>query len=55
MKRWSVGDPLTAGGVRWIIRALNRTTGAVFLVSSNTTNHALAWTTTLDKLPEKDR
>lgn len=46
----NVGDTLTVNGTRWVIRSLNRKTGAVFLVASNTTNHAMSWTTTLDKI-----
>lgn len=51
--RWAVGDALTADGKRWMIRALNAKTGAVYLVAANTTNHGIGWATTLDKLPEK--
>jgi hypothetical protein len=32
---------------------MNQRTGAVYLVAANTTNHAMSWTTTLDKLPKK--
>lgn len=52
---WSVGDVVqTSDGIRWIIRALNRTTGRVALVSSNTTNHESWWNTTTDMLPGKN-
>ena len=51
--QWDVGDTVIASGKRWIIRALNRKTRAVYLVAANTVNHAIGWSTTLDHLPEK--
>ncbi len=51
--QWEVEDTVVTSGKRWIIRALNRKTGAVYLVAANTANHALGWSTTLDKLPRK--
>lgn len=54
MKRsWQVGDILTIDRKRWIIRALNRKTRQVALISSNTLNYSIWWNTTLDNLPEK--
>lgn len=49
--KWRVGDPVTVGDVRWIIRILSR--GTVELESANTVNHGIWWKTTLSNLPEK--
>lgn len=51
--RWEVGEAVVVNKTRWIIRALNYTTGRVALASSNTTNHAIWWSTTIDALPRK--
>lgn len=50
---WEVGDAVTVGRTRWVIRALNSVTRRVYLVSASTTNHAIGWNTTVDKLPKK--
>lgn len=50
---WQVGDTLAVGKTRWQIRALNRKTKQVVLDALNTTNHAMSWSTHLDKLPRK--
>jgi hypothetical protein len=51
--QWLGGDIVTVGNRRWIIRTINRATREVVLEASNTLNHGMQWTTTLDKLPEK--
>jgi hypothetical protein len=53
--QWRIDDTVLVDGKRWIIRALNRRTGAVELSSANTVNVDIWWRTTLDKLPEKVR
>lgn len=51
-KKWHEEDVVTVGRVRWIIRHIGRDK-TVELVSSNSTNHAITWKTTLDQLPMK--
>ena len=51
--KWEVGDVVIVGTRRWVIRAINAHTRRVFLVAANTVNHAMTWTTILNKLPEK--
>lgn len=50
---WQLGDLLTVGRTRWVIRRLDRSMGRVVLEAMNTTNHGEWWDTTLDRLPEK--
>jgi hypothetical protein len=45
--KWRIGDPVTVGEVRLIIR------DRVELEAANTTNHGIWWKTTLTNLPEK--
>lgn len=54
-QKWEVGDVVVIGARRWIIRAINEHTRRVLLVAANTLNHGLAWSTILNKLPEKTR
>jgi hypothetical protein len=49
--KWRIGDPVTVGDVRWIIRLIIR--DHVELEAANTTNHGIWWKTTLSNLPEK--
>ncbi|WP_156759535.1 hypothetical protein [Microbacterium karelineae] len=51
---WRVGDTWTdpVSRTRWIIRTLNKATGAVELEAANTL-HSSWWATTLDRLPKK--
>jgi hypothetical protein len=49
--KWRIGDPVTVGDVRWIIRLIIR--DQVELEAANTTNHGIWWKTTLSNLPEK--
>lgn len=51
--QWRAGETVIVGATRWIIRILNRRTGAVELSSANTVNADIWWKTTIDKLPEK--
>ena len=51
--RWELDDVVVVNGRRWMIRSLNRDTGRVYLTAANTTNHGMGWSTTLDRLPEK--
>lgn len=51
LKTWAVGDVVTVGSRRWIIRRLSGED--VLLASSNTSNHKVTWTTTLTRLPKK--
>lgn len=51
---WQVGDmKVDPDGTRWLIRGLNGNTGRVVLEGMNTTNAAVWWNTTIDKLGEK--
>ncbi|MGX9348133.1 hypothetical protein [Microbacterium sp. KNMS] len=45
-----VGDLVTSGTTRWIVRVIDHVTGRVELVSSNHRASAARWTTTLDQL-----
>ncbi|WP_439593916.1 hypothetical protein [Microbacterium sp.] len=49
-KSWQVGDVVMIGRRRWIIRTLKP---EVTLVASNSGNHRIRWTTTLNNLPKK--
>lgn len=48
---WAVGDALTIGKTRWIIRVI--TGRRVELESANHVNHNIWWDTTVGKLPKK--
>ncbi|MGN6693886.1 MAG: hypothetical protein ACTHN0_06880 [Aquihabitans sp.] len=49
---WWIGDVVQVGGTRWIIRSIRG--DDVVLRASNTSNHKVRWTTTLDRLPRKE-
>ena len=46
-----ITDPVTK--TRWIVTELDRASGEIVLVSSNTLNSPSEWSTTLDRLPER--
>ncbi|WOF23814.1 hypothetical protein N8K70_03800 [Microbacterium betulae] len=49
--RWTVGDVVTIGNVRWLIRWAAG--DVVILASTNRSNGACVWETTRDRLPTK--
>ncbi|WP_221585576.1 hypothetical protein [Microbacterium sp. G2-8] len=52
---WRLGDAWTdpVSGLRWIIRTLNTSTGAVELEAANAVSSSVWWRTTIDRLPKK--